>query len=190
MDDLLITRGLRTGMLQVPTALNPVPPSYGPRVKEFQKTIEIRDPRGVSGGASALTYGAFYGTYVDGAGDTYLQGGQVKCGESEVLADYKIIDSVTGPVEVAGSKLVIEITLDGYVEDGVLLAGITATAIAYVTPVATTIPTDTLPTAAGEIGKLCYLEVGRFTDTSFLPSGIGHFLVSFCGTGSYSVRRY
>lgn len=193
----LITGGLSTGGLRSPAIplerTEPIPertfPSYPmitPQPFEITSTPRIFQPAG----SATQLYGAFYTMYVNGSGDTYLQGGQVKCGESEVLADYKVIDSGTGPTEIAGSKLVIEVTLDGYVEDGVLLAGATATAIIYVTPVDTVVPDDSLPTVGSYTGKKCYLEVGRWTADSFLPAGIGHFLVSFCGTGNYSVRRY
>lgn len=157
------------------------PPSGNKPVKEIAST---------QNNSGSLLFGSFYGMYIDEDGHTWLQGGQVKCGTSETLADYKVIDGTTGPVEIAGSLLVIEVTLDGYVEDGILLAGITATAIIYVSPVDVTIPADTLPTVGSFTGKKCYLEVGRWTANSFLPSRPGHFIVSFCGTGSYTIKPF
>ena len=178
---------------ELPDSLMSDPPVYGPRVREFQKTLEIRDPRPRGGSGGSVLSGAFYGLFVNSAGDTYLQGGQVKCGETTLtdtgLPAFKVIDHATGPEYADGYVLFIHLSVDGYVEDGVLLGGLTATLQEYGTP-ALAVPDDTLPTVAHRTGRDFYTEIGRWTDTGFLPSNIGNIRVSFCGTGSYGVVRY
>lgn len=142
----------------------------------------------VPGDAAVAPTGAFYGRYVDEDGDTYLQGGIVVSGSgSFTLADRKVIDATTGPVESDGDILYVEATVNGYVVDGVLLGGLTATAAVYDT--GASIPNNTLPTASSSTGKKVHIEVGRYTETDFLPSGTGHINITFC-PGSYTVSRF
>jgi hypothetical protein len=143
--------------------------------------------RNQTGVTVSISGGAFYSTYVDDAGDTYLVGGQVSGGTGNFTeADIKIIDHVTGPMHTAGTHMVLGVTGTGYAVDGVLLAGFTATAsaIAYVA-----IPDNTVPTATSLSGKRCYINLGVFTETGFQPAGSGNISVSFCPS-TYTVHRF
>lgn len=140
--------------------------------------------------------GAFYRTYVNGDGDTMLQGGVVKSGSGNfTIADLKVIDAGTGIVDPSGASasagdiLVLNVDVDGYVVDGVLLAGLTATGAAYITTSTSTIPDDTLPTVSSHSGKEVYIEIGRWTADSFFPSNIGNIRISFC-PGAYQITRF
>ena len=164
-----------------------LPVTTGPMVREPQKTIEIN--RRATGAGVSLG-GAFFTKYTNDDGDTFLQGGEVKSGSGNFLiADMKVIDHTTGPVETDGDKLVLEATVDGYVVDGVLLAGLTATAAAYITPSVSTIPADTLPTLASPTGRKVYIEIGRWTATDFLPAYPGNIRIAFC-PGAYQITRF
>jgi len=137
--------------------------------------------------ATAATSGAFFSTYVDDAGDTYLVGGQVSGGTGNFIEpDIKIIDHSTGVLHTAGTNMILGVTGTGYAVDGVLLAGFTATAssIAYVA-----IPANTVPTATSLSGKRCYINLGVFTETGFQPSLAGNIGVSFCPS-TYTVIRF
>jgi hypothetical protein len=141
---------------------------------------------GIFGGGGA-SGGAFYSTYVDDAGDTYLVGGQVSGGTGNFTEpDIKIIDHSTGVLHTAGTNMILGVTGTGYAVDGVLLAGFTATAssIAYVA-----IPANTVPTATSLSGKRCYINLGVFTETGFQPSLAGNIGVSFCPS-TYTVIRF
>lgn len=144
---------------------------------------------GTNGGGSVSAEGAFFTLYVDGSGDTYLQGGTVTAGdETKTIADIKVIDSGTGPEQAAGVHMYVDAEGDGVVEDGVLLPGFNLvpanTSIAY----NSTIPANTLPTAAAETGKKCRVDLGVFTASGFLPSNIGNVAIYYC-PGAYTVRR-
>lgn len=134
--------------------------------------------------------GAFYRTYVNGDGDTMLQGGIVKSGSGNfTIADLKVIDAGTGITEADGDVLVLEVTVDGYVVDGVLLAGLTATAASYISPSVSTVPSDTLPTVSVYAGRKVHIEIGRWTADAFYPSNIGNIRISFC-PGAYQITRF
>lgn len=144
----------------------------------------------VSGGGGGDAGGAFYGTYVDEAGDTYLQGGSVKCGGNRTLPPYKVLDATTGVGSLSGKALVIELTVDGYVADGWLLKGVTATDAVYnATYDAASVPDDDMPTVTDYTGLKVYLEIGQWSDTDFLPSRPGHFLITSCG-GDYAITPF
>lgn len=145
------------------------------------------------GGPAAVTStprGAFYRQYTDDDGHTWLQGGQVKSGSGNfTIADKKVIDAGTGPVEAAGDILVLEVTVNGYVADGVLLAGLTATAADYITPSVSTVDSDTMPTVSNHTGLKVRIEIGRWTDSAFLPAESGNIRIAFC-PGAYQITRY
>lgn len=164
------------------------PPIYGPGVREPQETIQIRNPRVAS--VTATVEGAFYTKYLDDDGHTWLQGGQVKSGSGNfTIADLKVIDAGTGIVADENDILVLEVTVTGYVVDGVLLAGLTATAAAYVTPYVGTVSDDTLPTVSASTGRKVYIEIGRWSASDFHPVAVGNIRIAFC-PGAYQITRY
>lgn len=134
--------------------------------------------------------GAFYSKYLDDDGNTWLQGGQVKSGSGNfTIADLMVIDAGTGIVADENDILVLEVTVTGYVVDGVLLAGLTATAAAYVTPYVGTVLDDTLPTVAASTERKVYIEIGRWSASDFHPSDVGNIRIAFC-PGAYQITRY
>jgi hypothetical protein len=131
--------------------------------------------------------GAFYGLFVEG-GDTFLQGGTVTAGDGTEVVDAFEVLSGGSPVGTDGQHLVIRATLNGVVEDAVLLPGCNLTAVS--TPSAeTTVSDNTLPTAAASTGKYCYISLGVFTATAFLPARIGNIQIGFCPGTGYTVSR-
>lgn len=131
--------------------------------------------------------GAFSHLYVHTDGHTYLQGGTVTGGSgTDTESDIKVIDSGTGPTQTAGTHMYVNASGAGVVSDGVLIPGfdLSSASIGY----ASSVPANTLPTASASTGKNCYVDLGVFTDTSFLPSGSGNIQISFC-PGAYSVDR-
>jgi len=137
--------------------------------------------------AAAPDYAAFFSTYRREDGSTYLVGGQVSGGTGNfVQKDIKIYDDEGEPVQSSGKNMILGVTGNGYVQDGVLFQGFTATAIsiAYVA-----IPANTLPTATSPSGKRCYINLGVFTETAFIPAGRGNIAVTFC-PGAYGVYRF
>jgi hypothetical protein len=144
-------------------------------------------PQVVESEAAAVAEGAFFTMYVDGSGDTYLQGGTVTGGDGTVtIADIKVIDAGTGIEGTAGDHLYIDATGDGVVADDVLIPGWNLDSAT--TGTASTVPSNTLPTAADELAKKFYLDLGVFTADDFLPSSAGNIRIFFC-PGSYSVAR-
>ncbi|MFK5282274.1 hypothetical protein ACI3PL_22210, partial [Lacticaseibacillus paracasei] len=81
----------------------------------------------------------------------------------------------------------VHVTGNGITADGVLLPGynLSSASVAY----GSSLPSNTLPLAAGATGKKCYVDLGEFTATGFLPSGSGNVQISYC-PGSYNVSRY
>lgn len=132
--------------------------------------------------------GAFMRKYSDGAGDTYLQCGTVTGGNggSATVADYKVLDSVTGVGALADQILYLEVTCNATVSSGIMLPGceVTAASLSY----AATVPDNETFTAAAYTGKKLYLEIGRWTATTFLPSAVGNVLASGC-IGNFSLSR-
>lgn len=156
----------------------------------LKKAAEVTPPQETAASVSAST-GAFYGLYDDSSGDTYLQGGQIKAGSGTfTLDDFLVVDGGSGIVADDGDRLVLKLTVSGYEEDSVLLAGLTATAGAYVTPHVATVDDDTLPEVGDTTGKFVFIEIGRWTADSFLPSAMGNIIVSFCPGQGYSIERY
>ena len=140
-----------------------------------------------SGGGGPQT-GAFYGMYVNGDGDTMLQGGTCTGGDgTETFIDIKVIDASTGPIQSAGYVMYIEATGNGVTANNVLLPGWNQTdaSIAYD---ASVVPNDTLPIGSSATGKTCHIRIGSFTETGFQPDNFGNIHISFC-PGSYSISR-
>jgi hypothetical protein len=130
--------------------------------------------------------GAFYGMYAAG-GHIYLQGGTVSAGDgTDSISDIKIIDGSTGVLHTAGTHMYLNANGNGVRADGVLLPGynLSSASIGY----GSSVPSNSLPLAAGVSGKHCYIDLGTFTADGFLPSGTGNVQISYC-PGSYSVSR-
>lgn len=158
------------------------PAVFGPSVREPQKTLEInRVPDAL---AVATTGGAFYGQYVDDAGDTYLQGGTITGGNGgeEVVDDYKVLDDTTGVGTLEGDKLYLSCNVTATVEDSIMLPGLTLNSATLTR----TLPSEHEFTVAAPTGVV-FIEVGRWTASSFLPATSGGLsLVSGC-IGTYQI---
>lgn len=173
-----------------PRAYGFAAPSYGPRVSEPQKTIEIRNPRGTNGGPT-VEFGAFYGLIADG-GDIYLQGGTVTAGDNTIAWDaVKVVDGSTGPEGDPGDHLVLQCTGNGVVEDDVLMPGFNLTSLADAILGSGSIPGNTMPTAetpTSHTDKNVYISLGTFTSTGFAPARVGNIQIGFC-LNSYNITR-
>jgi hypothetical protein len=169
-----------------PYSFNGSVPLYG-QMATASYPDSLIPPESVS--SPALT-GAFYGMYVDGSGDTYLQGGSVvgSLGGSVTLADKKIIDHATGPIFSDGHLLALYCTCHGHEADGVLLPGLTVNSVVYNSGAITSLPANALPTADNTAADL-YLELGRFAAGVFMPSGLGSFFAGFCVGGGFNISR-
>jgi hypothetical protein len=131
--------------------------------------------------------GAFYGL-IDDEGTIYLQGGTVTAGDgSHTFPRIQVTNSSGVPLHTSGHHLYIKVTGDCVTADGVLLQGFNLTSATQHN--ASSVPPNTLPTATEATGKDCYIDLGEFTETTFNPSGIGNFEVSFC-PGSFGISRY
>lgn len=144
------------------------------------------DPLGMmvtQGGGTGGLAGAFWTQYVDELGDTYLQGGSVTGGNggSHSFEDYKVSDADTGLEKVAGTILYVEVACEATVSDGIMLPGcaVAATGSDWGTH-ATDLPANDAFTAAYPTGSI-YREIGRWSETAFLPSGSpGNLLADGC----------
>ena len=139
------------------------------------------------GGASAPPpVGAFYGMITED-GVKYLQGGTVSAGSgSDTAANIALTNAEGEPLHSAGTHMYVNVLGNGIRSDGVLLPGfdLTSASVGY----NSSVPSNTLPLAAGATGKRCYIDLGVFTDTGFLPSGSGNIQISYC-PGSYTFFR-
>lgn len=113
-----------------------------------------------------------------------LQGGQVSGGTgNEVVEDIAI--GTVGSEPADGTLRWLRITFSGSETDGWLNAGGNVTAA--ISQSGTTLPANTLPTAASPAGKYCYLLLGSWSDGVFFPSQGGHVVIGFCA--GYSISR-
>lgn len=128
-----------------------------------------------SGGIGTILNGAFYTRYKDADGHTMLQCGTVTGdnGGSESIADYKVVDADTGTVGSAGDILYIVANCTATIEDGLMLPGCLLNTASL--DIAATVPDNHSFTVDDDTGDI-YVEVGRWTDTVFLPSSApGHY---------------
>ena len=132
-------------------------------------------------------YGAFFYVYRDTEkGGWVLQGGQVSGGDkTEVLTHVWLVKTGSEPQD--GHHHWLEITGNGAVVQGRLVAGFNMTAVA--SGHGTTMPQSTLPTKAAPNGRKCYVLLGTWNNRKFLPSQTGHIAVSFCPGQGYTVHR-
>lgn len=142
----------------------------------------------VSAVTSTVSEGAFFTLIVDSGGDTYLQGGSVVGGNggSDTIADYKVIDSVTGGTSADGNILYVQVSCTGVVGDGILLPG--CSVVSATTGSAATLPDNQAFTAASYTGKNLYVEIGRWAEDLFYPSAPGNLIATGC-VGSFSITR-
>lgn len=121
---------------------------------------------------------------------TYLQGGTVTGGSGTVtvakIALTQLVGSEIEPVATAGHHLWLEITGNGYEEDGLLLPGFDVTAA--ITATGAAVPANTLPVSGSVSAKKTHVSLGVFTESGFLPASVGNIQVSFC-PGSYNTTR-
>lgn len=171
-----------------------VPPQIGADFTWNPMAEFLNEPVEATGGTAAATSGAFYGTYtvVDDPtpandGDIYLQGGSIN-GLPIATSDLKLYDFVdetwTGDPD---DHLYVAVTGAFEVVDGVAMPGFTAaTAVAAAPgPLPTsTFPAVDTPTTAAD--GICYVSLGVFTATGFLPSRSGNRVISLCYTPPYT----
>ena len=124
-----------------------------------------------------VTAGAFYTIYTDDSGDSYLQGGSVTGGNggSESIADIKVMDASTGPVNAAGTVLYLKATCKATIADGIMLPGCELTGATTTT----TLADNHQFTTTALTGDL-YLELGRWTEDNFYPSAPGNKTATGC----------
>lgn len=130
--------------------------------------------------------GAFFGK-ISEDGIMYLQGGSVTAGDGTESFDKIALTNAAGDLlRTPGTYMWVNVTGSGIVADGVLLAGynLSTATIAY----GSSVPSNTLPLATSENGRKCYVNLGFFTATEFLPAGSGNVGISYC-PGSYFVSR-
>lgn len=146
-------------------------------------------PETIYGGGSSSSppVGAFFGMITE-EGVRYLQGGTVTAGSgSDTAVNIAFTNALGVPLQTPGTHMYAEVTGSGITADGVLLPGYNLTSISV--GYGAEVPSNTLPLAAGATGKKCYVDLGVFTETSFLPAGSGNIQISYC-PGSYTVSRY
>jgi hypothetical protein len=126
---------------------------------------------------------AFFRVFVD-EDKRKLQGGQVSGGTGNIAVPD--IDLATVGSEPAdGTLRWLRITFNGSATDGWLNAGGNVTAV---TPQSgTSLPANTLPTAASPSGKHYHLLLGSWSGDVFLPSQPGNIAVGFCS--DYTISR-
>jgi hypothetical protein len=112
-----------------------------------------------------------------------LLGGTVTGGAGvETVAAITIGTIGTEPADGTFYWLVANVTANE--EDGVLLPGCELTSVT--TGSGTTVPSNTIPTAASTNGVL-HISLGEWMDGKFTPAGCGNIQVSHCpGTLSYA----
>lgn len=136
-----------------------------------------------------LTTGAFYGLYEDSSGDTYLLCGAVSAGEGTYDPDdILVLESGALPSGItAGDRLYLDVDVDAITDDDneILIPGIEITGGSVED--GTTVPDNVFPgvSTAGHV----YLELGRWSDAAFHPSGAGSFLIAGCN-GNFTISRY
>lgn len=138
-----------------------------------------------SGGAGTIDTRAFYTLYQDEDGNTFLQGGTVTGGNGGTvsIADEKVVDSISGPTNSAGTKLYVKASCEATVEDGLMMPGCKLNSAS----ITTTGGSNATFTVASPTGDL-YYEIGRWTADGFYPSGIGNLHASGC-IGSFGISR-
>lgn len=150
--------------------------------------VDLDTPENVQSAAS----GAFYGMYVGADGHTYLQGGAVIGGNggSFTIPDIKIKDTVNGIAGYENKRLYIKVDCLANASDGLMLPGCEVTgatcSLATTTTAGSIPPNDQFSTTS--LSGSIYAEVGRWTDSAFMPAGIGSFNAGGC-IGNFLLTR-
>jgi hypothetical protein len=129
---------------------------------------------------------SFYRLY-EGVNGIFLQGGQISGGHggSVSLPDYKVIDSVNGNLQPAGTLLWVKVDATAVISGGVLLPGLTVTGASYGT--GNIIPVTSAFSVGNPNGAL-YIEVGRWIYETFSAAAPGSLFAGGC-IGNYKVER-
>lgn len=143
-----------------------------------ERQFDVLAATGPSATTAPAATGAFWGMYLK-KGDTMLQGGTAG---GKTIEDLKVLDGKTNIGTLKGKILWVKLTYNGTLADGVLVPGVTVTAAtcSVTSTVGTSIPTNTYPTAKSANGKFIHVEIGRWTDTTFLPARQGHIEINAC----------
>jgi hypothetical protein len=155
-------------------------------LQELRDRIITVPSRPGQGGGGKL--GAFFTTYTDEIGDTYIQAGTVTGGNggSATVADEKILDAETGVGTNSGKVLYIKVACSATIDSGIMLPGCAITTATLET--GTTIPDNHTFTVAAATGDL-HFEIGRWNDATFLRAGPpGNFLASGC-IGNFALTK-
>jgi hypothetical protein len=140
---------------------------------------------GPNGEDESIELGAFFGVFRED-GKWMLQGGQVTGGsKTETVKNIELAKTGSEPAD--GHQHWLEITGNGTVVQGRLVAGFTMTAVKDAK--GATITQPTLPTKASPNGRKCVVLLGIWNSGRFQPSQTGNIAVSFCPGAGYTVSR-
>jgi hypothetical protein len=168
----------------------------GIRVSAKDGKIIIADARGEQTAQETSTQaeaaeptGPFFQMYEDEVLDTYLLGGTVTGGHggTATIADFKVLDATTGPDTNANKVLYIRANATATVEDGLMLPGLLLNSAELISAATGSPPSNHTFTVSAPTGNL-HVEIGRWTDTNFYPSGPGHAHASGW-IGNYQLAR-
>jgi hypothetical protein len=180
----------------MPAARNDQPPSYGPRVPEFQKTIEINRPFAASSGLPALAT-CFFGELVVEGSDTFIRGGLVHSGDKHFnVPNYELI--LGTPIDkLVQLKLDVEVWRDD--DNEILMPGVKTSSETDASTfwdlktwtTGTDYDDDTPPDVADGIGSIV-IPIGHLViadgAATFSLVGCGHVTIGHCG-GTLSHSR-
>lgn len=175
-------------------------PSYGPEVREPQKTIEIN--RGPGGGGAAETSTCWFGriiTWTEGEGEsavtkTGIRGGIIHCGDQTWNMDPQELDLEAAGVWLVSIKPEVEVNRDDdnqwlmpQVKTGTKPTG-DWDKTAWTE--GTDYPDGDSPEVSDGLGHIV-LPIGKLTiadgAASLEPAGCGHFTIGHCyGTLTYT----
>ncbi len=137
-------------------------------VRQGKDGKQVRLKNKIPEAVASERFGSFCKMYKDDDGDTYLQGGTIVGGNtgSVVIADEKVLDSTTAAGSNAGKSLYLKANITAFVEADITQFGVKLNSASLTTTLPTAHDfTDSSPTG------IIFREVGRWTDTTFLPSG-------------------
>lgn len=139
-------------------------------------------------GAGATTCRAFFATEVRNVGEVphlFLATGQVTGGTGSEAYDVDLCAVGSEPED--GTCVWLEITGDGYVEDGVLLPGFDVTGVTHGS--GSSMPDQVPPTVEDDTGAKAYVLLGSWNGGAFTAAACGNVNVTFC-PGSFSFSRF
>jgi hypothetical protein len=181
-----------------PTRLPGTPdPGHRPAVATIEEfitsapnplTLPEESPASGSSTTVTLETAAFYYLYTED-GHTYLQCGSVFGGNggTVTIPDEKVLDATTGVGTNSGKILYLRANCEATVEDGIMLPGCKLLTANTGLLVGTSVPANHTFTTSADTGYL-YIEIGRWTDSEFLPSAPGNILARGC-IGNFHLYR-